>query len=35
VGFRESAEYREWRVALHHLYNPFLVVEYFETVVTS
>jgi len=34
-GFRGSAAYREWRTALHHFYDPFPVVEHFETVVTA
>jgi heme-degrading monooxygenase HmoA len=32
-GFRGSAAYEEWRAALHHFYDPFPVVEHFETVV--
>jgi heme-degrading monooxygenase HmoA len=32
VGFRESAEYQEWRRLLHHFYDPFPVVEHFEQV---
>jgi heme-degrading monooxygenase HmoA len=34
-GFRGSAAYEEWRGALHHFYDPFPVVEHFETVVTA
>jgi heme-degrading monooxygenase HmoA len=34
-GFRGSAAYQEWRTALHHFYDPFPVVEHFETVVTA
>ena len=33
VGFRGSAEYQEWRALLHHLYDPFPIVEHFENVV--
>jgi heme-degrading monooxygenase HmoA len=29
-GFRGSAQYVEWKAALHHLYDPFPVVEHFE-----
>jgi heme-degrading monooxygenase HmoA len=29
-GFRGSPQYAEWRAALHHLYDPFPVVEHFE-----
>ena len=32
-GFRGSPAYEEWRAALHHYYDPFPVVEHFETVV--
>jgi heme-degrading monooxygenase HmoA len=32
VGFRDSAEYQEWRRLLHHFYDPFPVVEHFEKV---
>lgn len=34
-GFRGSAAYQEWRDALHHFYDPFPVVEHFETIVTA
>lgn len=34
-GFRGSAAYEDWRAALHHFYEPFPVVEHFETVVTA
>jgi heme-degrading monooxygenase HmoA len=30
-GFRGSPGYAEWRAALHHFYDPFPVVEHFET----
>lgn len=33
-GFRKSAEYEQWRALLHHFYEPFPAVEYFETAVT-
>ena len=26
VGFRESAQYQEWRALLHHFYDPFPTV---------
>ncbi|GMA62572.1 antibiotic biosynthesis monooxygenase [Alicyclobacillus fastidiosus] len=32
VGFRQSAEYQEWKRLLHHFYEPFPVVEHFEHV---
>jgi heme-degrading monooxygenase HmoA len=34
-GFRGSGAYEQWRTALHHFYDPFPVVEHFETVVTA
>jgi heme-degrading monooxygenase HmoA len=34
-GFRGSAAYEEWRAALHHFYDPFPIVEHFETVVST
>lgn len=32
VGFRESAEYREWKALLHHFYEPFPNVEHYSLV---
>lgn len=32
VGFRGSAEYQQWRALLHHLYDPFPVVEHYMAV---
>ena len=32
VGFRESEEYQEWKALLHHFYDPFPVVEYYEEI---
>ena len=32
VGFRESEEYEEWKALLHHFYEPFPVVEHYESV---
>jgi heme-degrading monooxygenase HmoA len=29
VGFRGSAEYQDWKVLLHHFYDPFPVVEHY------
>lgn len=31
-GFRKSAPYQEWRKLLHHFYDPFPVVEHYESV---
>ena len=33
VGFRESDEYQEWKTLLHHFYDPFPVVEHYESIV--
>lgn len=32
VGFRESAEYQQWRSLLHDFYDPFPTVEHYEAV---
>ena len=32
IGFRQSAQYQEWKRLLHHFYDPFPVVEHFEAV---
>ncbi|WP_301108335.1 antibiotic biosynthesis monooxygenase [Sporosarcina sp.] len=32
IGFRQSAEYMEWKRILHHFYEPFPVVEHFQKV---
>ncbi len=32
VGFRQSAQYQEWRALLHHFYDPFPTVEHFRKV---
>ncbi|WP_438347852.1 antibiotic biosynthesis monooxygenase family protein [Paenibacillus sp. FA6] len=29
VGFRESAEYKDWKSLLYHFYDPFPVVEHY------
>lgn len=33
VGFRQSSQYQQWKALLHHFYDPFPVVEHFETVL--
>ncbi|WP_409526160.1 antibiotic biosynthesis monooxygenase family protein [Nitrincola sp. MINF-07-Sa-05] len=35
VGFRESAEYQEWRRLLHHFYDPFPDVEHYQSVYSN
>lgn len=32
VGFRQSPEYQEWKIRLHHFYEPFPVVEHFTPI---
>ncbi|WP_414519212.1 antibiotic biosynthesis monooxygenase family protein [Nostoc sp. PCC 9305] len=32
VGFRNSAEYQEWKKLLHHFYEPFPTVEHFKEI---
>jgi heme-degrading monooxygenase HmoA len=32
VGFRQSAEYQQWRALLHHFYEPFPTVLHFATL---
>jgi heme-degrading monooxygenase HmoA len=32
IGFRQSNEYQRWKQLLHHFYDPFPVVEHFESV---
>nr|WP_199079405.1 antibiotic biosynthesis monooxygenase [Pedobacter sp. ASV19] len=32
IGFRNSAEYQEWKALLHHFYNPFPIVEHYQIV---
>ena len=32
IGFRNSAEYQEWKKLLHHFYEPFPIVEHFNLV---
>ncbi|MCK6264308.1 antibiotic biosynthesis monooxygenase [Vibrio sp. ZSDE26] len=31
-GFRGSKQYQEWKVLLHHFYDPFPTVEHYEQV---
>ena len=30
IGFRQSAEYQEWKVLLHHFYDPFPTVLHYQ-----
>jgi heme-degrading monooxygenase HmoA len=33
IGFRQSEQYQEWRALLHHFYEPFPLVEHYQTVL--
>ncbi|KJH72867.1 antibiotic biosynthesis monooxygenase family protein [Aliterella atlantica] len=35
IGFRNSAEYQQWKNLLHHFYEPFPTVEHFKQVSLS
>lgn len=35
LGFRESVQYQEWRSLLHHFYDPFPVVEHYESIYSN
>jgi heme-degrading monooxygenase HmoA len=35
VGFRQSAQYKEWKSLLHHFYDPFPEVEHYETITAG
>lgn len=35
IGFRNSAEYQQWKDLLHHFYEPFPVVEHFKNISLS
>lgn len=33
IGFRQSAAYQQWKQQLHHFYDPFPIVEHYESVL--
>ncbi|MGM0875556.1 MAG: antibiotic biosynthesis monooxygenase family protein [Bacillota bacterium] len=33
IGFRQSSEYQKWKRLLHHFYDPFPIVEHFESIM--
>ena len=35
IGFRQSPQYLEWKKLLHHYYDPFPIVEHYETIVEN
>ena len=30
IGFRQSEQYQDWKMLLHHFYDPFPLVEHYE-----
>ena len=32
VGFRQSADYQQWKLLLHHFYDPFPSVEHYQRI---
>jgi heme-degrading monooxygenase HmoA len=32
IGFRKSSEYKEWKLMLHHFYEPFPIVLHYESL---
>lgn len=35
IGFRQSAAYQQWKQQLHHFYDPFPIVEHYESLIES
>lgn len=35
IGFRQSDAYLEWKRLLHHYYDPFPVVEHYESIINK
>jgi heme-degrading monooxygenase HmoA len=35
IGFRQSAEYSQWKLLLHHFYDPFPEVEHYLAVLAA
>jgi heme-degrading monooxygenase HmoA len=35
IGFRQSAQYQQWKNLLHHFYHPFPEVEHYQLVCFS
>ena len=34
-GFRQSADYNDWKALLHHFYDPFPTVEHYSAITTA
>lgn len=35
IGFRQSLQYQKWKELLHHYYNPFPVVQHYESLLLN
>ena len=35
ITFRQSEQYSEWKKLLHNYYDPFPIVEHYETIIDS
>jgi heme-degrading monooxygenase HmoA len=35
IGFRQSAEYLQWKTLLHHFYEPFPEVEHYQSLILN
>ena len=35
IGFRQSAQYLEWKKLLHNYYAPFPIVEHYELIIEN
>ncbi len=35
VGFRDSAQYQQWKALLHHFYDPFPTVQHYALVTNG
>lgn len=35
IGFRQSEQYQEWKLLLHHYYDPFPVVEHYTNIYSK
>jgi len=35
IGFRQSKEYLQWKLLLHHFYDPFPVVSHYAPVESA
>ncbi|GAC20521.1 antibiotic biosynthesis monooxygenase family protein [Paraglaciecola arctica] len=33
IGFRQSSDYKKWKALLHYFYQPFPVVEHYQSLI--